>query len=230
MKISPNRLYAELSPNPNDMISNIEAIFWFYCFIYIATVCSVIWMTFTTTAAGRPLERIQIGNIISFKLRKKDPEVVIGLIPMSGYVRAKDLPDRKGSDWSLGERAVTGYGLVILPLLFATLILGPSGLRTSGVEIITCFFKSGLSPLSEAPETLRTFWTHLRQAPLQALASTAIVHAFSNVLYQTFAISLSINSGPNDEKTFVDKARNCLTGVPMIWIALWFMAAIKSLF
>lgn len=209
-------------------ISNWEAVAWLYFFLQLVSISSVIWMTFIATVFGRAVKKIQIGNVIRFTIRKQDPEIVIGLVPMSTYLQLKETADGEAPNRPFGERAANGFGQMILPLSFAAAVIGPWQVANGFLETAKTYFTSGLSPLSGAPEVLAAFWSHLRTSPMSAIANAAIFSAFINGVYHIWETSFRLNDDING--TALDKVRNTVAAIPFFFVFGWAVGLVKAFF
>lgn len=209
-------------------ISNWEAALWLYVFMYLASLGSVIWMTFMATVFGRAVQKIQIGNIIRLTARKQDPQIVIGLVPMSAYLQLKDTADGEAPKRPFGERAANGFGQLILPLAFAAVVIGPGQAANVFLETAKTYFVSGLSPLSGAPEVLTAFWMHLRTAPISAIANAAIFYAFINGAFHIWESSFRLNDDVDGSAW--DKVRNTVAAIPLFFLFGWAVGLVKAFF
>lgn len=209
-------------------ISNWEAALWLYVFLYLASLGSVIWMTFMATVFGRAVQKIQIGNIIRLTARKQDPQIVIGLVPMSAYLQLKDTADGEAPKRPFGERAANGFGQLILPLAFAAVVIGPGQAANVFLETAKTYFVSGLSPLSGAPEVLTAFWMHLRTATISAIANAAIFYAFINGAFHIWESSFRLNDDVDGSAW--DKVRNTVAAIPLFFLFGWAVGLVKTFF
>jgi hypothetical protein len=213
-----------------NQISSWEATFWLFVFLHLSVIGSVIWMTFMATAFGHTIKSIQIGSIIRYTARKKQPMVILGLVPMVGQLQLNDAADGTPIKRSLIERAANGFGQMILPLLFAAIVIGPAQTAVGFIDIAKTYFNGALAPLSVAPKELTSFWAHMLTSPLAALAYTAITFAFINSIFRVWEISFSMNSEDDVDGTTWDKIRNTLTAIPMFLIFGWVIGFFKALF
>ena len=209
-------------------ISNWEAALWLYIFLHLVSIGSVIWMTFMATVFGRVVQKIQIGNVIRLTVRKQDPEIVIGLVPMSAYLQLKETTDGDAPKRPFAERAANGFGQLILPLAFAAVVIGPGQMANGFLETAKTYFISGLSPLSGAPEVLTAFWSHLRTSPMSAIANSAIFYAFINGMFHVWESSFRLNN--NKDATHWDNIRNTIAAIPLFFLLCWLVGFIKALF
>jgi hypothetical protein len=209
-------------------ISNWEAALWLYAFLYLASLGSVIWMTFMATVFGRAVRKVQIGNIIRLTARKQDPEIVIGLVPMSAYLQLKDTADGEAPKRPFGERAASGFGQLILPLAFAAVVIGAGRVAIVFLETAKTYFVAGLSPLSGAPEALTAFWTHMKTAPMSAIANAAIFYAFINGMFHIWESSFRLSD--DTDGSFWDKARNTVAAIPLFFLLGWAVGLVKAFF
>ena len=209
-------------------ISNCEAALWLYLFLYLTSLGSVIWMTFMATTFGRAVQKIQIGNIIRLTARKQDPEIVIGLVPMSAYLQLKETADGEAPKRPFGERAANGFGQLILPLSFAAVVIGPGQMANGLMETAKTYFVAGLSPLSGAPEALTAFWTHMKTAPMSAIANAAIFYAFINGMFHIWESSFRLSD--DTDGSFWDKARNTVAAIPLFFLLGWAVGLVKAFF
>ena len=209
-------------------ISNWEAFLWLYIFLHLVSLGSVIWMIFITSAFGRVAHKIQTGNVIHITLKKHDPEIVIGLVPMSAYLQLKETPGGDASESHFAERAANGFGQLILPLAFAAMIIGPGQMVNSLLDIAKTYFISGLSPLGGAPEVLTAFWSHMKTSPISAIANSAVFYAFINGSFHVWESSFRLNDAVDG--TGWDKARNTLAAIPLLFLLGWAVGLVKALF
>lgn len=211
-----------------NQISNWEAAICLYIFLHLASIGSVIWMTFIATVFGRTIHKIQIGNVIRFTARNQNPEIVIGLAPMSAYLQLKETTDGEAPKRPFAERAVNGFGQLILPLAFAAVVIGPRQTANGFTEIAKTYFIAGLSPLSGAPEVLTAFWTHLRTSPMPTFANAAIFYAFINGMFHIWESSMRLND--DKDATHWDKIRNTIAAIPLFFLLCWLVGLIKAPF
>ena len=209
-------------------ISNWEAFLWLYIFLHLLSLGAVIWMTFVATTFGRVVQKIQIGNVIRLTVRKHNPEIVIGLLPMSAYVQLKEITSGDALKSSFAERAGNGFGQLILPLAFAAVVIGPGQMANGFLDTAKTYFISGLSPLNGAPEVLTAFWSHLRTSPMSAIANSAIFYAFINGTYHIWESSLRLND--DVDNTGWDKFRNTVAAIPLFFLLGWAVGFGKALF
>lgn len=207
-------------------LSNTEAALALFAFMTLSSVASAVWITFSAAAAGFPIGKIQIGTFFPFALKKGPPQINLGILPLGGFVALKDDPAEIKRSMSLTFRFITGFGQLIVPVIFCLLLLGINGSLSALSEVAASYFKEAFHPLSKGPEVLKAFWLHLRNEPLMALASSAITLSFINSLYHVTEIIRCFDRGKNN------------SGGPWFWISLypifllfpWLVALVKSLF
>lgn len=180
------------------------------------------------TTFGRAVQKIQIGNVIRLTARKQDPEIVIGLVPMSAYLQLKETADGEAPKRPFGERAANGFGQLILPLSFAAVAIGPGQMANGLMETAKTYFVAGLSPLSGAPEALTAFWTHMKTAPMSAIANAAIFYAFINGMFHIWESSFRLSD--DTDGSFWDKARNTVAAIPLFFLLGWAVGLVKAFF
>lgn len=209
-------------------ISNTEAFAWLYAFLTLVGIGSVIWMSFIATAFGHRVKKMQIGSLVRFVIRKQDPEIVVGLIPLSAHLSLREPGEGLDVKRTLADRIVNALGQSGLALLFASAVMGPTATLSNFSEIAKAYFSAGLSPLTEAPVLLASFWTNLRASPWVGLATVATAYAFTNCLFHLWEIALSLGRD-KPEKTLLLRLLVALTTAPLLFIVGWFIGLVKAL-
>lgn len=209
-------------------LSNTEAFAWLYAFSTLVSISSVIWMSFVATAFGHRVKRMQIGSLIRFVIRKHDPEIVVGLVPLSAHLALREPGEGLDVKRTLADRIVNALGQSGIALLFASAAVGPTAALSNFSEIAKAYFYAGLSPLTEAPALLASFWTNLRASLWAGLATVATVYAFTNCLFHLWEIALSLGHD-KPERTVLSKVFVALTTAPLLFIIAWFIALVKAL-
>jgi hypothetical protein len=209
-----------------ESLTSAQAAGLLYAFFWLMMITSTAWMTLVMVGMGIHIELISLGSVASFQLRRSGPKVVIGLFPGASVGTSEDPGQRERLN-STACKILHGGGQVLLWLVAAVLLAGPTAALDHFLAAAAGFIPATFSPWHLGPEVLRTFWAHLQVSPRDGLAVFAAACAWMHLFFNLFTVLHRYEENPEG---LWARLRVKAPFVPIFFFFPWVVAFVRAIY
>lgn len=209
-----------------ESLTSAQAAGLLYAYFWLMMITSAAWMTLVMVGMGIYIERITLGFVSSFLLRRESPRVIIGLIPSVSAGTNED-PGHIQRIQSPTCKLLHGGGQCLLWLAAAVLLVGPSEVLEHTKATASGFIPATLSPWNLGPEVLLAFWAHLKASPRDGLAAFSSAYACLNLCFTLFSLLHRHQESP---QSLWARFRAQAVFVPVLFFFPWSIAFVRAIY